>query len=404
MSTIPRNSQALAEALREDPPVLDELARARIEKRILAAAAAPREARRSRAPIAIAGALALAAAAALAFVALREGAPEAPVARIHLYDVGAAEQRGTLDEGSTVSTGATEQADVRVADTRVRIGSASRLRIATLTADHLGLDLLEGSIHVAYRPRERGRERLTVETPSARVEVVGTVFRVEVRERTTEVSVSEGTVRVVPHDGSEPRFVRAGERTVVTRASSDPAVSRLEVGGSTEGTGPPEAGGPGAAGASETVEAEGAGMPATGGTGEDESARATVLPSLDPAARLERAKSLGRTAAAARILRELTRPNTPAEVRTEAWSTLGDLHRSAGRLHEAARAYEQAAQVGRGTASGHNAIYLLARLHQQRGDREAARASYERYLREAPSGALAEQARRALLRLEAASE
>lgn len=392
MSTRPTSSEALAEALKGAPPALDELARARMERRVVAAASAPRaQARPRRRAVALGAGALLAAAAALALFLASEGEPEAPVARIDLHEVGASVQRGTLEEGSLVRTGAREEADIQVADTSVRVGGASRVRIATLSPAHLALELLEGDLRVAYHPRARGRERMTVETPSARVEVVGTVFRVEVRESGTRVSVSEGTVRVVPLDGSEARLVHAGEHTHVPREAHAEASPEAD-----------EAPSPEVVPAAQLEAAPDVGAPALAGPAaealEDEVAEAPA----DPAARLELAQRLiarGRVTAAARILRELARPSVPAAVRTEALSTAGDLHRGAGRWDEAAGAYEQAAQVGRGTAGGHNAIFALARLHAQRGDAAAARASYERYLREAPDGALAGQARRALARL-----
>lgn len=387
MSTRPTSSEALAEALREAPPALDELARARLERRIVAAASAPRAQRRSKKPLVIGAGAVLAAAAAIALVWLSQGEPEAPVAHVDVHEDGASMMRATVEEGSTVRTASAEEADIQVAGSRVRVGGDSRVRIATLSSEHLALDLLEGSVRVEFHPRERGRERMTVETPSARVEVVGTVFRVEVRDGGTDVSVSEGVVRVVPLDGSEVRLVHAGERTHVDgeRRAESAETSREVV----------EASEP-----AEPVEL--AQAPA-----EEQDDGPTIEEPADPAARLELARRLierGRRTAALRILRELTQPSIAAQVRTEAWMVAADLHRQAGQGDEAARAYEQAARVGRGTANGHNAIFTLARLQQQRGDVEAARASYERYLSEAPDGALASQARRALARLGANEE
>src|SRR5690606_32106902 len=78
-----RGSEALAKVLREHPPALDDLARARMEKRLLAADRSPARGaprRSGRALIAAGGALALAAALVLAVLAAREE-PTAPVAR-----------------------------------------------------------------------------------------------------------------------------------------------------------------------------------------------------------------------------------------------------------------------------------------------------------------------------------
>src|SRR5690606_9735531 len=126
--------------------------------------------------------------------------------------------------------------------------------------------------------------------------VVGTVFRVEVRASGTTVSVSEGTVRVVPHDGSEPRLVRAGERTVVTSAPAERAA--VEEDRAPEGaSGEPEAGGAPEVDGSARAAAEAA--PDEAAPDEDASAaEASAEPSVvDPAARLEHARRLGRTAA-----------------------------------------------------------------------------------------------------------
>ena len=127
-------------------------------------------------------------------------------------------------------------------------------------------------------------------------------------------------------------------------------------------------------------------------------------PPSTPAERLAEARRLidaGRAPAALRVLRELTAPSVPLALRVESWTLMGDVHQSAGRFSDAAGAYESAAREGRGTRAGDNAIYMLARLqHRRLGDPDAARASYARYLDEAPDGALASQVRRALCALD----
>jgi ferric-dicitrate binding protein FerR (iron transport regulator) len=383
MSQRSTRSDAIAEALRADPPVLDDVAKARLERRLLQPRAVRTEPiRRRGAALAIAGAVALAAAALL--LVLGRGTDAPPVARFERRAVESSVERGTLEAGSTLRTAVGEEAELSVGSSHVRLGEDSRLQLVTLRPDHVALQLEAGRVRVAFHPVERGRERLSVETPRARVEVVGTVFEVVARDDATTVRVTEGTVRVVPADGSPARLVQAGQETRV----GDPlaAVSPVQ---------PP---------ASEPALAE----PAA--AAEPAPPSAPVVPAVrpsevseSPTQRLTEARTLveeGRTEAAIPVLRPLTRATTPAAVRAEAWMLLADIHRSASRLDDERQAYEQAAEAGRGRPAGHNALFSLARLQERRlGDRAAARITYERYLSEAPDGALARQAEDALCRL-----
>jgi hypothetical protein len=368
MSTL-KNSEALAEVLKESPPALDDLARARIEKKVLARTAAPA---RSKSGYWIAGASACAvAAAALIWIALpREETVRGPTAEFEVHQSRASMSRGTLEEGSTLETSATEVADIRVADSRVHIDEGSRVRIGTLSSAHFGIELEQGSVRVGFHPRERGEERMTVETARARVEVVGTEFIVRVDGDSTFVRVTEGVVRVVPREGAA-RLVRAGEETVVGGQARE---ERAEV------VPPPAIEEP-------VVRAE---------------ATDTVVDE-DPRARLAQARrsfDRGQHEEALRILRTLTRPPTPAGVRVDAWMLSAEVHRATGAHQDAAGAYDRAARAGRGTLDGENAIFELARLQErQLHDRDGARASYERYLSEAPEGANATTVRRELCRL-----
>jgi transmembrane sensor len=336
----------------------------------------------------VAGGVALAAAAAVLFFVLRPAAPVTPIARFEVRDVDSAGQRGTLEEGSELPTGPGEVADVRIADSRVHLEPDSRLRIATLAPGRLDLELRRGEVRVGFHPRERGREHLTVATPEARVEVVGTVFTVRARDGVTEVRVSEGTVRVVPRAGGEARLVHAGESTRMGSARAEaPPRETVET---VETEAPEHAG----------VEAEGDPTaeppPAVDPSGER-------APAPRPRALLARARRLladGRGDRAEPILRRVADGSGPARIRAEAWTLVGDLSQRSGRLDQASGAYGRAAELGRGSMVGPNAIYALGRLQERRlDDAAAARRSYARYLDEAPEGPLAAQARRALCRL-----
>jgi hypothetical protein len=258
-----------AAALRADPPRLDELARARLERRIVEAAL--REARpepassRGQRParcgppasrwLWTAGAVAAAAALAYAGRGVLDGpaaphgrptagasedgrgpagmavraepapgatddrGPAAPLAAIFEGIEGAQPvRRGRFVEGEEVSTQPGQRVRVAFDGSRVEVGAASRARFDRLREDEVRVSLDAGRVDVAFHPRERGRQAMVVETRVARVEVVGTEFVVEVGPGgDTEVRVSEGRVRVVPRDGSAERFVDAG---AVTRVPS----------------------------------------------------------------------------------------------------------------------------------------------------------------------------------------
>ncbi|MFK7990853.1 MAG: FecR domain-containing protein [Sandaracinaceae bacterium] len=391
------HSDDVARVLRDNPPTLDEMSQARLERAVLAGAvladagtaSAPSvspsgSGARSRVVLGAVGAVLVAAAVLLFW--LRPSDATLPVARFEVLESQASARRGTLEAGSVLPTGPSEEANIEVGNSRVHIASSSRVRIAALSATQLDLSLSEGEVRVEFHPRERGREHLTVETDEARVEVVGTVFRVRAGAGVTEVSVEEGVVRVVPRRGAASE-VRAGEHLRV----GDPVVSAEPSSPSAEAD--PVAREPRAEPADSLVVAP-----------PSDSNAPAIRPRPTPEAPrdvLARAQSLvleGDTAAATPLLERLTR-QAPRQVQAQAWTLLADLAQRDGRLLAAVRAFSRAAELGQGTPTGPNALYALARLHERRGDATAAVRSYMHYLHVAPSGPLALQARQALCRL-----
>ena len=119
------NHESVAKALAADPPVPDDVTRARMEKRLLAAAAsrgAAEPASPSRAPW-IAGGVALVAAAAALLWLTQPSEPEAPVAHLEVRDVESSAHRGTIEEGSVLRTDADQVADIRVGASSVCVGA-----------------------------------------------------------------------------------------------------------------------------------------------------------------------------------------------------------------------------------------------------------------------------------------
>lgn len=461
-----RGSARVADALRDSPPPLDELRRARMERRLLDAVSSGEHAsgeparalsststagragareRTGRLRAGAIGALAMAASIALGLVAwprLSSFSPlsslwpeDAPVARFAL--IGESTASGTIDVGATLEVDDGDRAEVRAFGVEVDLEGGTAMRFGALAEEHVRLELTRGAIEVAFHPRVRGRERLTIETPSARVEVVGTVFTVRLEGEggaTTRVSVREGVVRVVPrgmHGGDDTESavrVRAGQ-SVAIGGASDPArtaaagrevhgeaavaIAEIDVAGEVEaelGARRPARSPARARADDEVMHEEAAAAAPDDGAGalldEPPSASVPFAPEAAVTPRqqaelasrlLERGDHAGARAVFAQIARS---PRASRAQRAEAQSAIGDSFFATGDLREAEGAYEAAARIGAGTAEGANAIYSLAR-HQERELRqpEQARRTYLRYLDEAPNGALARQAEAAICRL-----
>ena len=152
-------------------PPLDDAARARLERAVLADLARPAPAPAPRWRWAIATGAALAAAAALVFILLRPApSPTRFTATDAPREVSFGDASITLEPGSEISAA----------------GDADRG--ATIT-------LARGAATFEVAPRAN-RPPFRVEHAGVTVEVVGTRFRVEAHDDATTVDVTEGTVRV----------------------------------------------------------------------------------------------------------------------------------------------------------------------------------------------------------------
>ena len=398
-----RDADGVASSLQTHPPVLDDVARARMERRLMSAVRrgepavpAPRSALRRAGPVLFLGGLA-AAAAALFFLY----SPASPrEARMELHTVGATIQRGTIEQGSLLRTGPDEVADLHIEDSRVHLEPSTELRIDALTGGRMAFVLRSGEIRVEFHPRAPGEESMSVRTARATVRVVGTVFRVRATDGFTEVSVSEGRVRVEPEGAGRARSVGVGESTRVGDEVAAHAVSA----GERAPAEPVEAAAapaePNVAGRSvETASASQHPRARPSGRG----SRPSSSP-LPPTEQLALARALlrqGEPEQAEALLRvAASASDASASVRADAYTLLGDLMQRRGALRSAAQAYRSAEGQGAGQLS-HLAIYALARLQDRRmHDRDAARASYQRFVEVEPDGPLAGAARRAICRLD----
>jgi len=433
-----KRSEVIARALSESGDCLDDLSRVRMERALLdrvrdEPVKEPRGMRRRVLAFGLGGAV-LASAAALVVVLSNGGESAAPSRRVVVEEGTASAERTerTIAEGDTLETSPRQIARVYLDRSHVELEAGSHVRFDEVQGRSTALWLRKGSVRVSFHPRVRGHERMVVQTPLARVEVVGTVFRVSVASNgATTVGVDEGRVRVVSRTGGEVRYVSAREQITVelaraTAIAPSPTVEQdspvvVAVAVSAEPVEPTRRG-----------EAE---RPATSDPVAppepplDEARLEVVEAVVDAAAdpteepshvlhdvprdergvplsfdvRFDLAETLlstGQHASGRHILLGITRDARRRTDRARAWTLVGDSWRGERVYLRAAEAYRRAAQSGRGTLHALNAIYAIGMLREREiRDREGARAAYRQYLELASEGPHAALCRDALCRL-----
>ncbi len=423
-------TERFADALRAEGGRLDDIRRARMERDLIAAwkqRATARFAERSLsrrgrrlgwvASVAVSGViggLVVLYGAHQPEVASRV-APIAPPAYFEVRIGDAATQTGALVQGQTLASGDHGQVQVHIGATRIDMERQSRLRFERITDKELRVSLATGEINVAYHPTRGSEQRLSVETASATVLVVGTEFAVTVDPAGgTDVRVTEGVVRVMSRIGDEDRVLTAGDTTrveptdlaaLVAGSSASPATDVPAFAADLDFGESPEAIDIGRLVAPSVEGATPKSISHMSAASRDVASRdaATVAERMTPARRLDFARALlrqGHHDQARALLRDLTEPNQAVALQVEAWTLTAESYTAQGYVPRAADSYRKAADVGRGTQAGHNAVFAWARLLERHTrDQQAAVLVYERYLREAPEGALSLQAMDALCRL-----
>ncbi len=381
------SAESVAEALRNQAPELDDIARARMERELLSVVRVGRRSPWTTPSRAFAlGVTVTLAAAALFFWLGPIGAPKASRGLALSFESlrnGNVTEQGAIREGGSVRTEENETARIRLFDTQFDAGANSHLRFVHVSETQLDLSLVEGHLAVAFHPRQRGREHLSIVTPNARVEVVGTVFTVTIEESgATRVRVQEGIVRVteIGHEGalvSAGNEISVGGTRLVERAE---AATPLIAAPSAPGADAP---------AMELAESQ---------QGVSRSSAATNGPAegfSEHLLRIEAMVAAGRVTEARADLERMSQSSAPSSVRANVWNQLGDIDQGARRYSEAATEYEHAASLG-----ASDAFWSLARVRDRYlHDTDAARPAYENYLRAAPRGAEASLARARLCEL-----
>ena len=402
-------SGVIARELREQPPALDEVRRARMERslaqawRMHGAARVPLSRLRMQRPSArvlwVASIGSAAAGGLLALSLLGDSAPTASrmgVGHFELRIDDAAVQSGAVSEGQVLETGEHGRIEVDLQIARLQLSRGTRVRFDRLSEPELRLSLLKGRLDVDFHPSRKGEQHLAIETGASRVQVVGTRFVLDVDALgNTEVQVSEGVVELLPRSGAPARRVAAGEHAYLraddgdesersVRAAIEQKLRTLE--GATAEPVPfqPDMD------LSQMVDLE----PSASG---QRPSRA-ITRKLEAARRLLRQ---GRHADARARLRGLAESGIAVRFRVEALTLIAESYTAQGDVLHAAKAYRRAAELSPGDPAGHNARFALARLLERYAhDEVAAAAAYKHYLARAPRGALAVQARQALCRLD----
>ena len=222
-------SDGLAEELREAAPRMDDLRRARLERRVIARARGGASSSQELAPVAASGAeasrwrssrvalgaLALAAAAVIGFVVRGAMSPE-PIEGPRFAIGSAFETReGALSDGARIELASGEEGRLEIGDVSAALRDEGAMEVRSTDVDDVRLVLDRGTAELAFHPHHRGRQHLRIATPSADVEVVGTVFTVAVGAQGTTVSVREGTVRVTDRADGSSVLVQAGNAVTV---------------------------------------------------------------------------------------------------------------------------------------------------------------------------------------------
>lgn len=414
-------SGAIANQLRELESHIDDVTRARLERRMLQAwrthAAArvqlPARSRRPSTGVRVerrTWALSLAASALaggllalyLGTTGARQTAVPVGSGRFELRIGDAAMQSGPVAEGQVLESGQHGRVDVDLGTARVLMGFGTRLRFDHMSEHELRLSLQKGRVDVDFHPIHKGAQRMIVESIAARVTVVGTRFTVEADALgNTDVSVTEGIVEVAPRSGAEPSRVKAGEHLAVRADDGDDAERAVrsaieEQLGAVTATAqqpPAAAGAPAPAGTADmTFDLESADVAGLQNAANQQAARSIA------AARklLRHAKHLQ----ARDRLRDVADGSAATRYRVEALTLMAESFTAQGDIPRATEAYVRADQIAPHSPAGHNARFALARLLERYArDDAAAKRAYRNYLDRAPSGALASQARQALCRL-----
>jgi hypothetical protein len=287
----------------------------------------------------------------------------------------------------------------RLGHATLELAEHARARVLSDTLEGACVRLERGEVRVVFEPLRRGEEHLAIDTPSARVEVVGTAFLVRVgADGATRVEVSHGVVEVLARASGVRQRLTAGASLEVPatphQAAANPPVVAPPVSAPvTErpATSAAQALVPTAPAATEPAISP-ANTPTSRAAVSDPSP-SSVIPSIDAAlAALDTGDEAPCLAIAAR---------GPRASRLDALEALADHRERRGAVAAAEDAYARLLVLDPRGARGATARFARASLRERVGAPGAAD-DFARYLADHPRGALAAQARAHLCALDPA--
>lgn len=147
-------------------------------------------------------------------------------AAVLLFAGGAAwfahEETGWAEWVADLRTSQGERRTVALADgTRLTLNTSSAVNVS-FSASERRVRLIAGELFISTAHDEMKRPFL-IETPAGEAQALGTRYTVRLQNKTTDVAVFEGAVRITPRHATDPtQTLQAGERVSFTRNAIAP--------------------------------------------------------------------------------------------------------------------------------------------------------------------------------------
>ena len=128
------------------------------------------------------------------------------------------EQSGAIESGDTIRTRGAQSAVIVVYADGTRLTLVGDTDVTCADTGHKSVVVHQGTLAAAVKPQPKGSPMLLA-TPAAQVQVVGTQFVVEALRNQTDLSVTEGSVRLIRVSDGKTVDVPSGKRLLAANRS-----------------------------------------------------------------------------------------------------------------------------------------------------------------------------------------